>query len=98
VKLVAGPQFTDAGQDGDVFIVIRPENLRIAERAEKTDLSIEGEIRDLVYLGSHLRYRVAVPGHDDMIVHVDPDEGLNRNIGETIRIGWQQKHHRIVSA
>jgi ABC-type Fe3+/spermidine/putrescine transport system ATPase subunit len=98
VKLAAGPEFPDAGQDGDVFIVIRPENLRVAGNADRADMNIEGEIRDLVYLGSHLRYRVAVPGHDDMIVHVDPEDGLDRNIGETIRIGWQRKHQRIVAA
>jgi spermidine/putrescine transport system ATP-binding protein len=98
VKLAAGPQFADTGQDGDIFIVVRPENLHVADAATKMDMSVTGEIRDLVYLGSHLRYRVALPGHDDMIVHVDPDDGVNQSIGETIRIGWQQKHQRIVSA
>lgn len=98
IRLAAGPQFADAGADGDVFIVVRPENLRVVDGQEKVDMSIAGEIRDLVYLGSHLRYRVVVPGHDDMIVHVDPDDAANQNVGDTIRVGWRQKHQRIVSA
>ena len=98
VKLAAGPQFADAGPDGEVFVVIRPENLRVIDGHAAMDMSIAGEIRDLVYLGSHLRYRVAIPGQEDMIVHVDPDEGANQDIGGAVRIGWQRKHQRIVSA
>ncbi len=65
---------------------------------ETADLTLDGEIRDIVYLGSYVKYRVAIAGGKDMIVHVRPDRAQDHNIGDPMRIGWQRRHHRIVSA
>ncbi len=40
---------------------------------ETADLTLDGEIRDIVYLGSYVKYRVAIAGGKDMIMHVRPD-------------------------
>jgi ABC-type Fe3+/spermidine/putrescine transport system ATPase subunit len=98
VRLAAGPEFADPGPDEEIAVVTRPENLIALGQSETADVALDGEIRDIVYLGSYVKYRVAIAGAKDMIIHVRPDSATNHGIGETMRIGWQRRHQRIVSA
>jgi ABC-type Fe3+/spermidine/putrescine transport system ATPase subunit len=98
VKLAAGPKFADPGPDGEISLVARPENLMALGARETAELMLDGVIRDIIYLGSHVRYKVAAADGAEIIVNVRPDDIENRQVGEKIRIGWNRRHHRIVSA
>ena len=90
IRLAAGPQFADAGPDEEISVVVRPENLLALGPEETADVTLDGEIRDIVYLGSHVKYKVAVAGGSDMIVHALPDgSGRATASAERMRIGWQ---------
>ena len=49
----------------------------------------EGTIKELIYLGDHLRTRIDVCGNDEFIVKVPNAAGrLKINKGEKISVGW----------
>ena len=97
VKLEAGPQFHDEGPDGEVSVVVRPENLIALENGAIAELTLDSTVLDIVYLGSHVRYRVDVNG-TRMVINLRP-EGTHRfRIGGPLRIGWQRQYQRIVNA
>jgi ABC-type Fe3+/spermidine/putrescine transport system ATPase subunit len=98
VTLAAGPKFSEAGADGEISVVVRPENLMALAPEETAEMVLDGTVRDVVYLGSHVKYKVAVIGGSEMIVHARPDGMQVRQPGETMRIGWLQRNHRIVDA
>ncbi len=98
IELAAGPRFADAGPDEEISLVVRPENLTALAPRETAEVTLAGEIRDIVYLGSHVRYKIGVAGGSDMVVHTAPDGAQGRGIGGKLRIGWQRRHQRIVSA
>ena len=98
VILAAGPQFSAAGADGEISVVVRPENLLALAQGETAEMALDGEVRDVVYLGSHVKYKVAVQGGSEMIVHARPDRMPASQAGEKMRIGWLRRNHRIVSA
>jgi spermidine/putrescine transport system ATP-binding protein len=98
VTLLAGPHFVDGGRDEEIYVVVRPENVRTLGPTEAAEIAVDGTIRDVVYLGSHVKYKVATSNGEDMIVHAQADSTHNYNIGETMRVGWQHRHQRIVSA
>jgi ABC-type Fe3+/spermidine/putrescine transport system ATPase subunit len=98
VTLAAGPKFSEAGADGDISVVVRPENLFALALEETAEMILEGTVRDVVYLGSHVKYKVAVRGGSEMIVHARPEALRVKELGETMRIGWQRRNHRIVDA
>ena len=65
IRLAAGPSFADAGADEEISLVVRPENLAALGPEDAAEMTLEGEIRDIVYLGSHVKYKVAVAGGDE---------------------------------
>jgi putative spermidine/putrescine transport system ATP-binding protein len=84
---------------------IRPEKIRMLEPAAPVaggDCAVDGTIRDVVYLGSHTRYRVEV-GEGAVLVVVE----LNRATtavdahaarGRRVRLAWARDHLRPVQA
>ena len=50
----------------------------------------EGKVKELVYLGDHIRTRVSVCGHDDFIVKV-PNVSNQASLteGHLVRVGWR---------
>jgi ABC-type Fe3+/spermidine/putrescine transport system ATPase subunit len=98
VTLAAGPKFSEAGADGEISVVVRPENLLALSLEETAEMVLEGTVRDFVYLGSHVKYKVAVEGGSEMIVHARPNGMRVREVGERMRIGWLKSNHRIVDA
>jgi spermidine/putrescine ABC transporter ATP-binding subunit len=98
IKLAAGPEFAEPGPDGEISLVARPENLMVLGARETAEVTLDGEVRDIVFLGSHVRYKVAVADGTEIVVNVRPDHIENRRVEQKIRIGWNRRHHRIVSA
>lgn len=98
VTLAAGPKFSETGPDGDISVVVRPENLSALAPEETAEVVLEGRVKDVVYLGSHVKYKVGVEGGSEMIVHARPEGMRVREVGEMMRIGWLKRNHRIVDA
>lgn len=97
IELQAGPQIYDAGDDGDVALVVRPEDVRVLEPRDAADVRLPAVVDDAVYLGTHVRYRLKISGDQTVYLHARPDAVRMPALGDEIEIGWSKSGHRAVS-
>ena len=68
---------------------LRPERVTLNPSTESLENIFEGTVRELIYLGDHLRTRINVCGNDDFIVKVPNSAGrLKISKGEKVNVGW----------
>ncbi len=96
--LDAGLWFADGGQDDAVSVMVRPEDVRILRAGQIAECRLRAAVVDAIYLGSHIRCRLAVAGAGEVIVHAGRDDGNLVPIGAAVEVGWSRRDHRIVSA
>jgi len=87
-----------AGIGERTTLSLRPERIDF-EPDEALDNIVEGQIREIIYLGDHLRVVMAVAGNDEFIVKVrNRGERRALNEGETHRIGWSASDCKALDA
>ncbi len=82
---------------------IRPEKIHLSAADEKIGsdmLSVDGKVRDVVYLGLYTRYLVELNGGGDLVV---VEQNLNTTSmdvmkvrGQKVRLLWKKEHIRYV--
>ncbi|MFO7619088.1 MAG: ABC transporter ATP-binding protein [Thermoplasmata archaeon] len=72
-----------------VVVMVRPENLSISH-AEKED-SLAGRIKDKIFMGSYMRYRVELCTDDHVLVEVPEADDKIFNIGDTVNVKFRPK-------
>jgi putative spermidine/putrescine transport system ATP-binding protein len=99
---------TDSGEDinalkvnvnnaGDVSTIsLRPERVAI-NSTEKFENVFEAKVKELIYLGDHIRTRVEVCGNDQFIVKV-PNSYTDSNLkeGSTVKLSWKASDSRAL--
>ncbi len=76
---------------------LRPERITLNPEPGSLENVFEGTIKELIYLGDHLRTRIDVCGNDEFIVKVPNAAGrLKVNKGEKIRVGWTAEDCRAL--
>ncbi len=73
------------------LLSVRPE--RIVLGGASTDCALDGTLAEAIYLGDHLRLRVAVPALGDIIVKSHSANAPA--LGAAVRIGWRAEHCRV---
>jgi putative spermidine/putrescine transport system ATP-binding protein len=88
----------NVGQVGDrTTLSLRPERVTLDPAAGSLENVFEGTVRELIYLGDHLRTRIDVCGNDDFIVKVPNAAGrLKIGKGEKINVGWTPEDCRAL--
>jgi len=78
-------------------ISIRPERIMI--NPSETGISFDAKVEEVIYLGDHIRIRLALLGTDEFIVKT-PNRGGQKpfSVGETLRIGWAIEDGRALDA
>jgi putative spermidine/putrescine transport system ATP-binding protein len=82
-----------------VTVSLRPERVQI-RAAEHTmsapaGCALEGTLREVIYLGDHVRARVALPANDDFTVKRPIDEAHRLPaIGKAVELAWAPEHCR----
>ncbi|MEM6678167.1 MAG: ABC transporter ATP-binding protein [Pseudomonadota bacterium] len=101
VRLGAGPvvhakAVACGGQGSATQLSIRPE--RVTLGSEVTDNALTGRVEELIYLGDHIRCRLAVAG-TDFVVKV-PNNAAHAVLrpGEETQIGWDTQDCRALDA
>ncbi len=85
---------------GDVgartMLSIRPERVMLDDSGPN---KAEALVKELIYLGDHIRCRMVVSGHDDFIVKV-PNATNQRHlvVGEKTDVSWQAEDCRALDA
>jgi putative spermidine/putrescine transport system ATP-binding protein len=87
----------------DTHFSIRPEKIRLGSTNEKVDadtVSVDGTVRDVVYIGLFTRYLVELEGGGDLVV---VEQNLNTTSmdvmkakGQKVRLIWKKEHVRHV--
>jgi spermidine/putrescine transport system ATP-binding protein len=97
IALEGGARFADAGRDGAVFVIVRPEALKPSTQPDEFPISLPATVVDMVYLGSHLKLKVALPGGQEVTVH-DTDLSLRDRIRPSgpVYLGWSAAQHRVI--
>ena len=56
---------------------------------------VAGQLREVIYLGDHVRARVALPGHEEFTIKRPIDEAHRLPaIGEPVELAWAPEHCR----
>jgi putative spermidine/putrescine transport system ATP-binding protein len=82
---------------GDVSTIsLRPERVAI-NSTEKFENVFEAKVKELIYLGDHIRTRVEVCGNDQFIVKV-PNSYIDSNLkeGSTVKLSWKASDSRAL--
>ncbi len=82
---------------------VRPEKIRLVDVATAVPAAhcaIEGQVQDVVYVGMHTRYTVALPSGEEMIVvqqnmDVTPQNGTAVR-GKAVRLVWPRAANNVL--
>ena len=76
---------------------ISSPRVEINPAAGKTDLLLDGVVKESIYLGDHIRTRLSVAGHDDFIVKL-PNKSLEADLskGREVKLGWKAQDCRAL--
>jgi putative spermidine/putrescine transport system ATP-binding protein len=82
-----------------VSVSLRPERVQIGMPGHTigsvAGCRLTGTLREVIYLGDHVRARVALPGNDDFTVKRPIDEAHKLPaIGDAIELAWAPEHCR----
>ena len=77
------------GKDAKTMLSLRPERVMVNPKRGEVPNTLKGEIKELIYLGDHIRTRMTVAGHDDFIVKIPNTYGHEPLAeGSNAKIGW----------
>jgi putative spermidine/putrescine transport system ATP-binding protein len=78
---------------------LRPERVKINPPAGSMPNLFNAEVRELIYLGDHVRTRVSVCGHEDFVVKLPNFDGAAQfEPGAKITVGWKTEDCRALDA
>jgi putative spermidine/putrescine transport system ATP-binding protein len=78
---------------------LRPERVMIDPEPHTVQNLFEARVLELIYLGDHIRTRIALLGREDFIVKVpNSTNHASLNEGDAIRVGWIQEDCRALDA
>jgi putative spermidine/putrescine transport system ATP-binding protein len=78
---------------------LRPERVKINPAPGSLPNLFSAEVKELIYLGDHVRTRVSVCGNDDFIVKLpNAEESVVLEPGTTITVGWKTEDCRALDA
>jgi ABC-type Fe3+/spermidine/putrescine transport system ATPase subunit len=83
------------GADGPVALVVRPESVRRLAGDDRADIEITGAVEEVVFLGAHVKYVLALPGGEKLRVQDTAEHG-RATIGEAMRVGWNKSAQRLI--
>lgn len=89
---LSGEQMTIEYDDGllnhdQPFVTVRPENIQITtSEIDDVDVSFEGTLDDIVYLGERTLYSVNSETEDDILVSKQGAQQIDE--GQTVQFGW----------
>jgi len=102
VKLDSGEEVRaraiNVGQPGErVSLSIRPERVQINGASVGLENRFNGQIREFIYLGDHIRIRMEVGGSPDFIVKVPTGQlDLELAVGDVVPLGWSSEYVRAL--
>ena len=102
IELDGGLRVASPGADGPVVVMVRPDDAMIAptESCGEAALRLRGRIEERVYLGSHLRLGLALPGETRIVAHLSPGSPMIAMlaVGREVEIVWPASSVHVIEA
>ncbi len=87
------------GRGSKTTLSLRPERVTLNPADGSLPNVFDAVVRELIYLGDHIRARVATCGDDEFIVKVPNAHGhLSLAKGTNVRVGWSMEDCRALDA
>jgi putative spermidine/putrescine transport system ATP-binding protein len=94
---VEGLAVNCGGAGSKTTLSIRPERVFVGAREGLA--STQGDVKELIYLGDHIRCRMHVHGNDEFVVKVPNAAGhTHLQVGEKTQICWETQDCRALDA
>ena len=88
-----------AGAGRRTTLSLRPERVRINPVQGEVPNIFDATVKELIYLGDHIRTRVSVCGSDEFIVKVpNAQDAAPLSAGQQVRVGWTIEDCRALDA
>ena len=76
-------------------VSLRPERVEINSTEGSFENTFNAKVKELIYLGDHIRTRVEVCGNDQFIVKVPNSyKGANLKEGTSVKLSWKASDSR----
>ena len=75
---------------------VRPERVVINSGTSESINVFTGEVKELIYLGDHIRARLDVCGNEEFIVKIPNEGNMNLKEGSKINVSWDRKDIRAL--
>ena len=75
---------------------VRPERVSIKSNKDQLINKFTGNVKELIYLGDHIRARLDVCGNDEFIVKIPNEGNLDLNESSKIAVSWDPKDIRAL--
>jgi putative spermidine/putrescine transport system ATP-binding protein len=88
-----------AGVGERTTLSLRPERVTVNPAEGQCDNVLEGTVRELIYLGDHIRTRAAVGDNEEFVVKIPNAHGhAQLSEGDHVRFGWAKEDCRALDA
>ena len=85
------------GSIGDpTQLSVRPERVSVNSQETSVENNFKGDIKELIYLGDHIRARIEVCGNDEFIVKIPNEGNVDLKEGANIDLHWQAEDIRAL--
>ena len=86
-----------AGPGEKTTLSIRPERILLGSPSHSCDNIVQGQVKEFIYLGDHIRLCIDTCGSSDFIVKMPVSQfDPSIKIGDKLSIGWQKDHVRAL--
>ena len=75
---------------------VRPERVSVNLGSDKNENVFNGIIKELIYLGDHIRARLEVCGNSEFIVKIPNEGNLDISENESIDLTWSADDMRAL--
>ena len=85
------------GSVGDrTQLSVRPERVSVNMQETSNENNFKGDVKELIYLGDHIRARIEVCGNDEFIVKIPNEGNVDLKEGASINLNWQAEDIRAL--
>ncbi len=87
------------GEGARTTLSLRPERVAINPEPGSLPNIFDAKVEELIYLGDHIRTRVAVCGHDDFVVKIpNSSHHASLEVGNSVKVGWNVEDCRALDS
>jgi ABC-type Fe3+/spermidine/putrescine transport system ATPase subunit len=96
IALESGVVAADAGPDGAVTLMIRPESIRLSSDPVPSNVNLPAVVADTVFLGALIRYKVRLNNGKHLQVQTEQSGERIAN-GTRVTISWSTRDQRVLT-